>query len=135
MNLLSRVFAVILTVVGVMGLLGTVIGKDPARSVVALSIFFALMVGAGVLLFRNALRAGKRAEEKAEVHKLLVLAGEHGTLAPPQLIAAGYSKEEAADALKLLKQSGLAEFDVDDTGTPVYRLHKSALEARKRKGW
>ena len=58
------------------------------------------------------------------------------TLTPAMIQAAlGMEKAEADAALTRLRQDGLAEFDVDESGTPVYRVQKGALEARKHKGW
>jgi hypothetical protein len=84
-----------------------------------------------------ALLAGRSAIKKSaqsEVQKLLKLAKD-GTLSAPQLIASGYDKQGAESALKRLRDLGLAEFDVDESGAPVYRVQKAALEAQKHKGW
>jgi len=80
------------------------------------------------------LRAGRR--HQSEVQKLLKLAAAEGTLTPAQIQAAlGYSKEKADAALLRLRQEGLAEFDVDESGAPRYRVAQGAIEARKNKGW
>lgn len=83
-----------------------------------------------------ATRGGQRKKRDAEVQKLLAMAAKHGSsLSPPQLMANGYTKEEAEAALMHLRSEGLAEFDVDEHGQPVYRVSKTAVEARSRKGW
>jgi hypothetical protein len=98
-----------------------------------------LVLVAGVLLglwfaFGRALTAGRR--KKREVQKLLALAAAEGTLTPQMIQAAlGYSKEKADKALAGLRKEGLAEFDVDGTGSPVYRVDPKAIEARKGRGW
>jgi hypothetical protein len=94
---------------------------------------------AGVLLglwFVFGVGRRKSRRNKAEVQKLLALAAKDGTLTPAMIQAAlGMEKEEADAALTRLRQDGLAEFDVDESGTPVYRVQKGAIEARKHKGW
>ena len=47
----------------------------------------------------------------------------------------GVSKDEAEKQLVELRNEGLAQFDVDENGTPVYRVDPGAIAARKNKGW
>jgi hypothetical protein len=73
---------------------------------------------------------------RAEVQKLLALAAKDGMLTPAMIQASlGMDKKEADEALTDLRKEGLAEFDVDENGAPVYRVSKDAVQARKHKGW
>jgi hypothetical protein len=98
------------------------------------------VIVAGVLLglwlafgWRKARRSRAR---RAEVQKLLELAAKDGTLTPAMLQAAlGWDKEKAETALSGMSKDGLAQFDVDESGAPVYRVEQKALEARKHRGW
>lgn len=135
MTFLKRISAMLIGLIGALGLLGTVIDNDPLGKKVALSVFFLLMIGGAVAIWLSAQRADSKRRERNEVQRLLAMVGDQGTLAAPQLVAAGYTKEEADAALQRLREAGVVQFDVDDTGTPVYRVHAAALEARKRKTW
>ena len=96
-----------------------------------------LLLVAGVVLGLWLFFGGRgRRRHKAEVQKLLALAAKEGTLTTAQIQAAlGLSKKDADDALTHLRQEGLAELDLDETGAPVYRVQQAAIEARKHKGW
>lgn len=99
-----------------------------------------LVIFAGVLVglwFAFGWKRGRgRRRRKAEVQKLLALAAKDGTLTTAMIQAAlGFDKEAADRALTDLRKDGLAEFDVDESGAPVYRVSKDAIEARKHKGW
>ena len=99
-----------------------------------------MVILAGVMLglwFAFGWRAKRRQKLKlAEVQKLLALAEKDGLLTPAMIQAAlGVEKAQADDALTDLRKEGLAEFEVDENGAPVYRVSKDAVAARKHKGW
>ena len=134
-TMLKRLAAIVIGVFASFLLLGAVIDSDPPGKKAALILFALAILAACVALWRSAQKTVAKNRERAEVQKLLAMVGDQGTLATPQLVAAGYTREEAEEALKRLQDSGVAQFDVDETGTPVYRVHQAALEARKRKTW
>jgi len=119
---------VIVAVVAALGLIGSR-GKD-----LPVTIFFAAVLAGAAFSWISAVRGARRAERSAEVQKLLALAAGDGTLTPAMIVAGmGMSKDEADAALLMLRESGVAEFDVDEHGTPVYRVAKGALKLSQRK--
>ncbi len=96
-------------------------------------IFAGIVIG---LVFAFGWMRSSRRRRRREVQKLLALAAKEGTLTPAMLQAAlGYSKEGAEKALGRMRSEGLAQFDVNDSGEPVYRVEQAAMEARKHRGW
>jgi hypothetical protein len=130
----KRIVGVLLVVFGLLGIFGVVDGKERAVARFWLLVVFAIPVAGGAAVFRSASRHDKRLAVVSEQQKLIALGAESGTLTATRVVVAlGWTKEEADAALTRLRASGLAEFDVDEAGAPVYRLSKDALAARREK--
>ncbi len=134
--MIKRILGYGLIAFGAIVLLGAAIGNDNARTKISLAIFFLGVVGLGGWMVATATRSSKARVQAAEQQKLLALVNEGGTLNSPAIqVALGWTKEEADEALTRLRQSGLAELDLDEGGAPVYRVNKDALAVRQRKAW
>jgi hypothetical protein len=90
--------------------------------VMVLTLFSAAL---SALLFVRAHQRSKRSRMVSLDRRLLALAQGTGILTVPHVVAAlSLTSDEAKAALSQLSKDGLAEFDVDAEGAPIYRVRK-----------
>jgi hypothetical protein len=76
------------------------------------------------MIYRAQLRIARN-ESVVLNAKLIELGQATGTLTVAQVVAKlSITADEANEALKGLTRDGIAQFDVDDTGAPIYRVQK-----------
>jgi len=122
---LLRVSAVLLGVAGLFGLVGVFQDSSPGTQPLSLLPISVITLGLAAWLYLRAGRMAARARRVEESRKLLALAGEPGTLTAAQVMSAlALTREEAEAALTRMSREGLARFDIDAEGTPIYRVAK-----------
>jgi hypothetical protein len=120
-----RVLAVFLAACAILGAAGAIDPSDGGDSKLSLLPIFAVMLAAGVFLFVHAQRRQRRDQRVALEGRLLALAQGSGILTVPHVVVAlSLTSEEAKAALSQLSKDGLAEFDVDAEGAPIFRVRK-----------
>jgi hypothetical protein len=124
-HLWKRIAGVVLAVIGLLGLAGSFdVNKQGHRPLELIPIFL-LILAAAVFLFVRGQRGSTRDRRVALEKELLYLAQPSGTLTVAQVIARmSLTSDEAKAALVQLEADGLAEFDVDAEGMPLYRVRK-----------
>jgi ABC-type multidrug transport system fused ATPase/permease subunit len=124
MVLLARVTGLVVAIFALLGMIGCFTDRGPdGRVQVSLVIFFALGLAAAGWLFYHAAQRSGRDARVALSQKLLALGRATGTLTVAQVIASlSLTKQEASDALTQLSRDGLATFEVDSEGSPLYRI-------------
>lgn len=122
---LLRACAVLLGVAGLFGLVGVFQDGVPGAQPVSLLPICVLTLGLAAWLYLRATRLAERAARAEQGRKLLALADASGALTAAQVMnALALPQEEAEAALTRLARDGLAAFEVDAAGTPVYRVVK-----------
>ncbi len=112
---------------GVM-LLGTLVDTSVPHASVAAVLVCLAIIAAGALLFWRAQVLAVRQLNIERNRKLVALAHKSGTLTAAQVeLALALTAAEANRALSHLVQEGLAQFDVDADGAPVYKVAKVEL--------
>lgn len=119
-----RAVAVGLTLFAIVMIAGSFSPVHPEERGIVLVLAVASIAGA-VFLFVRAQRRSTHDESVAMNRKLLALAQGTGFLTVPHVVAElSLTGEEAKAALTRLSRDGLAEFDVDAEGAPIYRVRK-----------
>jgi len=119
----TRIVAIALLVIGVLALFGSFDeGPKGVREVAPIAL---VMLAVGVFLLIQVQRRVARRRKISLNRKLLELAQATGTLTVPQVVAGlSLTGDEAKAALTGLSHDGLAQFDIDAEGAPVYRVSK-----------
>jgi hypothetical protein len=122
--LLMRVVAVMLALFALVMIAGSFSPIHPEERGTVL-VLAAASAAAAVFLFVRARERSTHDESVAMNRELLALAQGTGFLTVPQVVAAlALTGDEAKAALTQLSRDGLAEFDVDAEGAPIYRVRK-----------
>ena len=125
MILLMRVAGVVLAVIGVLGFFGSFDADEKGHRPLELLPIFAIMLAVSVFLLVRAHQRSRRDQAVALEGRLISLGQATGVLTVAHVVAAlSLTSDEAKAALTLLTRDGLAEFDVDAEGAPIYRIRK-----------
>lgn len=125
MILFLRLLALLLISFGLLGALGTLVEPDAAQRSLPAVVIFGASIAGGISLGVRAQKLAARARSVALNRKLVALAQKTGTLTPAQVeVSLSMTADEAAAALSHLSSQGLAQFDLDAEGVPVYRVQK-----------
>ena len=128
MVLVMKLSALAVIAFGGVMLLGTVVDTAVAHPSVPAVLVCLAIIAAGALLFWRAQVLATRELNIARNRKLVALAQKSGTLTAAQVeLALALTSAEANRALSHLVQEGLAQFDVDAEGAPIYKVAKVDL--------
>jgi hypothetical protein len=123
--LMMRVAGAMLAIFGVLGFAGSFDVNAQGKRQLQLLPIFLLMLAAAAFLWIRANRQSSRNRRVTLDRKLLSLGQESGALTVAQVVAGlQLTSEEATAALTQLTRDGLAQFDVDAEGAPIYRVSK-----------
>ena len=120
-----RVAATLLALFALVMVAGSFSPDHPEERGIVL-VLAAAATAVAVFLFVRARKQATRDTTVALDSKLLALAqGTGGVLTVAHVVAAlSLTSDEAKAALSQLSRDGLAEFDVDAEGAPIYRVRK-----------